>query len=99
MNSGHVTLRVRELCERVALPEADVKEIVSYGIIEPRDSHAREWEFEPEMAELAARAARLHRDLDIDWPGVALALDLLRELETLRRENHRLKLRLGRFES
>jgi chaperone modulatory protein CbpM len=99
MNTAQIRLRVTELCERVALPEDELKEIVAYGIIEPRDSHAREWEFEPEMAELAARAARLHRDLQIDWAGVALALDLLEELDALRRENHRLKMRLGRFES
>lgn len=98
MNTVQVTLRVRELSERVALPETEVNEIVAYGIIEPRDSHAREWEFDPEAAEVAARAARLHRDLDIDWPGVALALDLLHEIEELRRENHRLRLRVGRFE-
>lgn len=97
MATLNVTLRVEELRDRSALPDQELLAIIEHGIIEPRDAHAQVWEFEPEMAEVAARAARLHRDLDIDWQGVALALDLLQEIETLKRENQRLKVRMSRF--
>ncbi|MDF3031527.1 MAG: hypothetical protein K0R03_2085 [Moraxellaceae bacterium] len=99
MATLNITLRVEELRERVHLPEQELMAIIEHGIIEPRDTHARVWEFEPQMAEVAARAARLHRDLDIDWQGVALAIDLLQEIEALKRENHRLRMRLGRLEN
>jgi chaperone modulatory protein CbpM len=39
----------------------------------------------------ARTALRLQRDLEINLPGVALALELMEELERLRRE-----LRMGR---
>jgi chaperone modulatory protein CbpM len=97
MGTLNVTLRVEELRDRSALPDQELMAIIEHGIIEPRDAHASVWEFDPEMADLAARAARLHRDLDIDWQGVALALDLLHEIEELKRENHRLKARMDRF--
>jgi len=50
------------------------------------------------LAEIA-RATRLRRDLEINWEGVALALELLDEVQALRRENHALLRRLKRFEA
>jgi chaperone modulatory protein CbpM len=44
------------------------------------------------------RAVRLHRELQVDWAGIALALELLNELEGLRRENETLRRRLERLE-
>ncbi|MNC74969.1 Chaperone modulatory protein CbpM [compost metagenome] len=46
---------------------------------------------------LAKRAAKLRRDLELEWEGVALALDLLEEVQQLRAENRMLKQRLGRL--
>lgn len=99
MSSATFTLRVADLCERVSLAEPEVREIVACGILTPRDHAAEEWEFDPEAPALAARAVRLHRDLHLDWPGVALALQLLQEIDALRRENQLLRQRLARHES
>jgi chaperone modulatory protein CbpM len=46
---------------------------------------------------LAKRAAKLRRDLELEWEGVALALDLLDEVKQLRAENRMLRQRLGRL--
>ncbi len=46
---------------------------------------------------IVTRAARLHRDLAMDWSGVALALELSEENRRLRRENAALRRRLERF--
>ncbi|MNM95603.1 Chaperone modulatory protein CbpM [compost metagenome] len=46
---------------------------------------------------LAKRAAKLHHDLQLEWEGVALALELLEEVQQLRSENSMLRQRLGRF--
>ena len=47
----------------------------------------------------AKRARRLQGELQIEWAGIALALQLLDELEQLRAENSQLRRRLSRFEA
>ncbi|HCE40907.1 chaperone modulator CbpM [Alloalcanivorax profundimaris] len=89
-------LTLTELSRRVALPVATVTEIVELGIIEP-DSHDPHWLFDETVTVIVTRAARLHRDLAMDWSGVALALELSEENRRLRRENAALRRRLERF--
>ena len=106
------TLTLTEVCRRVSLPEHAVIEIVEVGIVRPvagtpvagtpaagapAAGSARAWRFDDQTLVVLSRAARLHEDLDLDWHGVALALDLLEELDTLRRENEQLRQRLSRF--
>lgn len=93
---SRVTLTLRELSHRVALPETTVTEIVELGIVEPAVVDD-DWHFDEQVIMVVTRAARLHRDLHIDWSGVALALELLDEVESLRLENERLRQRLARF--
>ena len=58
--------------------------LVQEGVLEPPggDSPA-EWRFEGVALRRACRAVRLVRDLDLNPPGVALALQLLDEIERL----------------
>jgi len=58
--------------------------LVQEGVLEPQggDSPA-EWRFEGVALRRACRAVRLVRDLDLNPPGVALALQLLDEIERL----------------
>ena len=93
---SQVTLTLTELAHQVSLPETTLTEIVELGIIEPyRVDH--DWRFDEKVILVLSRASRLHRDLGIDWEGVALALELLDEIDTLREENRRLRRRLTRF--
>ena len=94
----HLTLHIEEVCERARLSREQLLCVVAENIIQPCSGNAPDWRFDASAAALAARAARLHRDLDLDWHGVALALELLQELDLLRRENHQLRQRLRRFE-
>lgn len=92
------SLSLEEFCQSAELPIEYLFEIVEQGIIEPRGPAPENWRFDTRALLVARRAARLRRDLDLEWPGIALALDLLEELEQLRRENRRLRRRLGRFQ-
>jgi len=47
---------------------------------------AEQWRFAGTALRRARTALRLQRDLEINLPGVALALELMEELEALRRE-------------
>ncbi|MCY1273791.1 Chaperone modulatory protein CbpM [compost metagenome] len=93
-----VEFGVEEVCQLCGLQRAYLIEIVAHGIVEPRGARPEAWRFDQDALHLLRRAARLRRELDLDWHGVAVALDLLGELEQLRRENHQLRQRLGRFQ-
>lgn len=98
MNTAPFTLRVRDLCACVSLKEREIRELVANGVIAPLDHEAAEWEFDPAVRAVVARAVLLHRDLQLDWHGVAMALHLLHEIEGLRAENTRLRQRLAHLE-
>lgn len=90
-------LNLEEFCQSAELPVEYLFEIVEHGIIEPRGPAPESWRFDTRALLVARRAARLRRDLDLEWSGIALALELLEELEQLRRDNRRLRQRLDRF--
>ncbi|HEX8543453.1 MAG TPA: chaperone modulator CbpM [Pseudomonas sp.] len=92
-----VELDMKQFCQVTDIPAAYVIEIVEHGILEPQGRKPDEWLFDDQALIVARRAAKLRRDLELEWEGVALALDLLKELEQVRAENRMLKQRLGRF--
>ncbi|MFT6389938.1 MAG: chaperone modulatory protein CbpM [Cellvibrionaceae bacterium] len=49
------------------------------------------------MITVSKKACRLHRDLGVNWEGIALAISLLDEMEQLKNENKVLQGRLSRF--
>ncbi len=96
-NSDSRKYTVDELCSAADIAQDTLQEIVTHGIVKPVGESPSNWTFEWYSVTVINKACRLHRDLDIDWAGIALALDLLDELESLRSENERLKRRLHRF--
>ena len=95
--SNTLVVDMKEFCQVVDLPVAYVIEIVEHGIVEPQGQRPDDWLFDTYSLSIAKRAAKLHHDLEMEWDGVALALNLLDELEQVRAENRMLKQRLGRF--
>ena len=92
-----VQLDMERFCEEANIPAAYVREIVEHGIIEPQGRAPDAWRFEDYELVIAKRAAKLHQELELEWEGVALALQLVEEVQQLRAENRRLKQQLGRF--
>lgn len=86
-----------ELCVQPDVGQETVFKIVEQGIVEPIGNRPDEWLFTPKMLLLMKKAVRLHRDLQLGWDGIALALELLDELEQLREKNRQLERRLNRF--
>ena len=99
MNDTHLEiLSLNELCEITVMPKKAIIEIVEHGIIEPIGDEPESWRFDTHMLVTTRKALRLHRDLEIDWSGIAFTLSLLEELEEQREEIKTLKRRLSRFE-
>lgn len=91
MSEYNVKLTVVEVCQCVHLPFETLVEIVDTGIVDPEGEQPTDWEFDHQMLDILRTASRLQRDLEIDWNGVALAMSLLDELQSVRAENQRLR--------
>ena len=90
-------LNLTEVCLQTGATQETVIEIIEHGIVEPAGRSTEEWQFSPAMLLLTKKAVRLHRDLDVNWSGIALAMDLLGRLDKLKAENSHLKRRLSRL--
>ena len=78
-------LSVEELSRLCAVDEHHIVQYVEEGVL-TTIGVTQEWRFSGSALRRARIAVRLQRDLDLNLPGVALALDLLEEIEQLRRE-------------
>lgn len=76
-------LSIEELARACGVQAEWVLELVAEGVIEPAMREPA-WRFEGASLGRARLAARLQRDLDLNLAGIALALDLIEEIETLR---------------
>ncbi len=76
-------LSLNELCKACSSSAEWVIELVEEGALEPIGYVQTQWRFSGNSLQKARTAMRLQRDLGINLAGVALALDLLGEIETL----------------
>jgi chaperone modulatory protein CbpM len=79
-----VALSIDELCRLCAVDRTYIVALVEEGVLSVRVETAQ-WHFSGTALRRVRTAVRLQHDLDINLPGVALALQLLEELEALRR--------------
>lgn len=73
-----------ELCQACCAEQEHVLTWVFEGVLEPVGESPQDWHFGGESLRRARLALRLSHDLEINPPGVALALDLLDEIAALR---------------
>jgi chaperone modulatory protein CbpM len=79
-------LSIEDLCRICAIERSHVLEFVEEGVLEVAAVEAEQWRFRGAALRRARIAVRLQRDLELNLVGVALALDLMDEIERLRRE-------------
>ena len=82
----YAVLSVDDLSRLCAVDRTYIVELVEEGVLSVIEVNAPEWHFSGTALRRARTALRLQRDLEINLPGVALALELMEELEELRRE-------------
>ena len=75
---------LEELCNACNAQADWIAELVEHGAIEPAGRTRPEWQFASLSIVRVAKAKRLERDLELNLAGVALALELLDEIEKLR---------------
>jgi chaperone modulatory protein CbpM len=79
-------LTVKDLSRMCAVDERHIVEFVEEGVLSVVEINTTEWHFTGAALRRARLALRLERDLELNLAGVALALQLMEELEHLRRE-------------
>lgn len=73
-----------ELCRACSATEAQLLALVHGGVLEPLGASVEEWRFAGTVLRRARVALRLARDLELNPPAVALVLELLDEIDSLR---------------
>ena len=76
-------LSMSELCHACCRHAEWIEQLVEEGILEPIGHNPAQWRFSGTSLQKAHIAMRLQQDLDINLAGVALALDLMDEIESL----------------
>lgn len=80
------TISFIEVCQKYNIPEELFIEMIEQGLFPNQPSDPQKVALGQKELHRLESAFRLHRDLGINPPGVALALDLLEEIEQMRHE-------------
>jgi len=77
-------LTLRQLCDACDVHAEYIIELVDEGFIEPSGIERSHWCFNGINIRRVQKARRLQHDLGINLAGIALALELMDEIEQLR---------------
>lgn len=80
----HAELTLADVSGACAVEIDSIVALVDEGVVEPVGASPAQWRFSGAQLRRAATALRLQQDLGVNPAGVALALDLLAEIERLR---------------
>lgn len=78
------TLTLAQLCRSCGVHAEWVALLVEQGVLEPVAPGERQWRFATAHLPRVHTARRLARDLDLNASGIALALELMDEIRSLR---------------
>jgi len=79
-----------ELCQACRVDQSVIIALVEEGIVEPIAGDPQPYRFSGTTLPRVVRALRLQRDMELNLAGVAFALDLINEIESLRKRLQRL---------
>lgn len=81
-----IELTLSDLCQSCSVERERIFALVEEGILTPiiHAADQKEYRFSGSSVRRAVRAIRIQRDLELNLAGVAVALDLLEEIERLR---------------
>ena len=83
-----------EFSELSGLSEAELREWIEAGVLEPADPDAEPWSFSADCVVTVRTAYRLRQDFDLDLQSVALMVTLLNRVHALEEEIRALRARL-----
>jgi len=85
-------ISVSDICHTYSVTQQQIEEMVELGVIQPIEHQVCEWCFDMCAFKRFQKALRLQHDLEVNLEGIAIILDLIDELEEVKKK-------LGLFES
>jgi chaperone modulatory protein CbpM len=84
-------ITLQELCQHCTVETLEIITLVSEGILDPcgacaDEKNAADWRFHISSVRRVTTTIRLQRDLGVNLPGAALALDLLDRIADLQNQ-------------
>lgn len=79
-------LTLDELAHAIHADRTIIIEMVEHDILQPRGHAKTDWRFDETALRRARVAANFYRDLEVNWQGAALALQLLEDIQALEDE-------------
>jgi chaperone modulatory protein CbpM len=86
-----------ELADLSGVSEADLREWVDEGVLQPLDPQSPQWSFSAERLVTVRMACRIRKDFDLEPDGVALVVSLLDRVHALEAEIRALRARQPKF--
>lgn len=83
LQDENVTYSIIEISELCAISEEMIVQMIEYDIITPSQDNQQMFNYI--ALHRAQKAMRLHQDLEINWAGIAVILDLLNEINELKK--------------
>jgi chaperone modulatory protein CbpM len=83
-------LTLNDICRACAAEAPLIVEMVDEGVLAPSGDAPAQWRFTGVHIRRARTALNQQRDLGVNLPGAALAIQLIEELDSLRAQLHRL---------
>jgi chaperone modulatory protein CbpM len=88
-------LTLIEVAECCGISEADVRELVDYGALNPSGGRPDDWAFSAECVVSVRKAARLCHDLELETSAMALVVSFLERIQELEHQVRRLRAQAG----
>lgn len=79
-------LTLEEFCQALHSSKELVIEMVEHELVRPEGKMGEEWRFDSISLRRGRIAVSFYRELEINMPGIALALDLLDKIEELQQQ-------------
>ena len=84
MYAGSGLVSIEEISRITNAPRAIIERLLDEEIVRPSEMRESTPLFSSEQVRIIERSLRLHEDLGVNWPGVAIIEDLLERMEALR---------------
>ncbi len=84
------SLTLNEFCRAIRVDKQVVIDMVEYELLQPQGHNPQDWRFDSSSLKRGRMATSFHLELEINWPGVNMALNLLDQISSLQGELERM---------